>query len=170
MLHFFDMIQSDSKKGCEPMPEYDDSMKDISDRLKIILSNSQISQTQFADSLYMSYAHISKALRGQALISKSTADYICIKYGYNLNWLLYGQEPMRDKKNFGNVDLEYLQKNPTRKGKKSETKENLIKYIDSLTYLELLELKRHIKLAQKDLDRTQSTLSKVSDIFDKLDK
>lgn len=65
----------------------------LSDRIRIIISENGLSQKEFAKSINVTESYISKLIRGDSGLSKSTATLIEERYGYNVNWIVDGTEP-----------------------------------------------------------------------------
>jgi transcriptional regulator with XRE-family HTH domain len=65
----------------------------ISDRILIILSEKNLNQTQFAESIYVTRGYVSRLLKNAIGMSNSTAMLIERVHGYTKNWVLHGQEP-----------------------------------------------------------------------------
>ncbi len=72
----------------------------LPDRIRIIVSENGLTQKKFAKSINVTESHISKLIRGETGLSKSTAALIEERYGYNVNWIFNGDEPKmkQDKK------------------------------------------------------------------------
>lgn len=62
-----------------------------SERLKSIISELGITQTQFSECLEVTQEGISQICRGLRGVSANLASKIGLKYGINPNWLLYGE-------------------------------------------------------------------------------
>ncbi|AUO19893.1 helix-turn-helix domain-containing protein [Monoglobus pectinilyticus] len=71
----------------------------LSDRIKIIISENSLKQKEFAKSINVTESYISKLLRGESGVSNSTATLIEELYGYSIDWILNGSEPKFSKKN-----------------------------------------------------------------------
>ena len=66
---------------------------DLASRIKIILKENNLKQKDFAKSINVTESYISKLLRNESGVSKSTATLIEEKYGYAIDWILSGIEP-----------------------------------------------------------------------------
>lgn len=67
---------------------------DISDRLRAILNNSGLSQSEFADKIGTTQATLSRQLNNKHKIDKQVALAIKAEFGVNPNWLLTGEGDM----------------------------------------------------------------------------
>lgn len=65
----------------------------LSDRVRMIISENNLSQKEFAKSINVTESYISKLIRGNSGLSRSTATLIEERYGYNINWIVDGDEP-----------------------------------------------------------------------------
>ena len=65
--------------------------EEIKERLKLIIKELNISLTQFAQSVGMSAAGISKLLSGTGRVSQTPALAIQAVYGYQAKWILTGK-------------------------------------------------------------------------------
>lgn len=65
----------------------------LSDRIHIMISESGLTQKRFAESINVTESHISKLIKGKTGLSKSTAALIEERYGYNVDWIMNGNEP-----------------------------------------------------------------------------
>jgi plasmid maintenance system antidote protein VapI len=64
----------------------------VSDKLRIIVSDLNISQTKFADTLGVSFTYINCLINGKRKnISQSLAILIQKTYGYSADWILNGE-------------------------------------------------------------------------------
>ncbi len=70
----------------------------LSDRIRLIISENNLKQKEFAKSINVTESYISKLLRGESGLSNSTATLIEERYGYTSNWILYGHEPKMNQK------------------------------------------------------------------------
>lgn len=72
----------------------------LPDRIRLIISENNLSQNKFAKSISVTGSYISKLIRGDSGLSNSTAALIAERYGYNVDWIMNGNEPkMQQKKN-----------------------------------------------------------------------
>jgi len=62
-------------------------------RIREIINENHLKQKDFANSINVTESYISKLLRGDSGLSRSTATLIEEKYGYSLDWILSGDEP-----------------------------------------------------------------------------
>lgn len=65
----------------------------LSDRIRLIISENSLKQKEFAKSINVTESYISKLLRGESGLSNSTATLIEERYGYSVGWILSGNEP-----------------------------------------------------------------------------
>ena len=64
------------------------------ERIKLILQENKLKQKQFAATIGVTESYISKLLKSPDIrLSQSLAALIEEKYGYNADWILYGNEP-----------------------------------------------------------------------------
>ena len=70
----------------------------LPDRIRLIISENDLKQKEFARSINVTESYISKLLRGESGLSKSTANLIEERYGYSVNWIFDGIEPKMSKK------------------------------------------------------------------------
>lgn len=70
----------------------------LSNRIKLIISENGLKQKEFAKSINVTESYISKLLRGESGLSNSTANLISERYGYSVNWILEGTEPKLTQK------------------------------------------------------------------------
>lgn len=70
----------------------------LPDRIKLIISENDLRQKEFAKSINVTESYISKLLRGESGLSNSTATLIEERYGYSLDWILNGNEPKMNRK------------------------------------------------------------------------
>lgn len=78
------------------------------DRLKLILQENKLKQKQLAAELGVTESYISKLLKDPNIrLSQSIAALIGEKFGYNIDWVLKGEEPKikRISKNRGLSEL-----------------------------------------------------------------
>jgi transcriptional regulator with XRE-family HTH domain len=68
---------------------------DLADRIRIILTETGMSQKAFAESLNVTASYISKVLHTASGVSNTTAMVIEKLYGYTKDWLLNGTEPKK---------------------------------------------------------------------------
>lgn len=66
---------------------------DLSNRIRLILSDNDLKQKDFAKSINVTESYISKLLKGESGLSNSTASLIGERYGYSVNWILDGTGP-----------------------------------------------------------------------------
>lgn len=66
---------------------------EMSDRIRLIISENSLKQKEFAKSINVTESYISKLLRGESGLSNSTATLIEERYGYSIGWILNGTEP-----------------------------------------------------------------------------
>lgn len=67
----------------------------LSDRIRLILSENSLKQKEFAKSIQVTESYISKLLRDESGLSNSTATLIEERYGYSASWILTGNEPKK---------------------------------------------------------------------------
>lgn len=65
----------------------------LSDRIRLIISENSLKQKEFAKSINVTESYISKLLRDESGLSNSTATLIEERYGYSVDWILNGVEP-----------------------------------------------------------------------------
>jgi transcriptional regulator with XRE-family HTH domain len=65
----------------------------IPDRVSIIIGELGVTQKQFAESLSLTPAYISRLLKGELGMAKTTAMLIERVHGYSRDWILTGAEP-----------------------------------------------------------------------------
>jgi len=65
----------------------------LSDRIRIIINESELKQKAFAKSINVTDSFISKLLRDESGMANSTALLIEQLYGYSKEWILAGKEP-----------------------------------------------------------------------------
>lgn len=65
----------------------------MSDRIRLIISENGLKQKEFAKSINVTESYISKLLKGESGVSKSTATLIEERYGYSVKWILNGTDP-----------------------------------------------------------------------------
>lgn len=65
----------------------------LSNRIRLILSENGLKQKEFAKSINVTESYISKLLKGESGLSNSTATLIEERYGYSADWILNGIEP-----------------------------------------------------------------------------
>lgn len=66
----------------------------LSERIKLILQENNLKQKELASEIGVSESYISMLLKKSEInLSHSFAALIEEKYGYNMNWVLYGTEP-----------------------------------------------------------------------------
>ena len=70
----------------------------LSDRVRLIISENGLKQKEFAASINVTESYISKLIRGGSGLSNSTASLIAERYGYSVDWLLCGREPKMSSK------------------------------------------------------------------------
>lgn len=70
----------------------------LPDRIRLIISENNLKQKEFANSINVTESYISKLLRGDSGLSNSTANLITERYGYSVDWILNGTEPKMNKK------------------------------------------------------------------------
>lgn len=66
-------------------------MSTISDRLKIVMSDNNLSQTALAKALSINQSSVSLWLSGRSNPSPQSLQQIADKYGYNFDWLSTGE-------------------------------------------------------------------------------
>lgn len=66
-----------------------------SNRISKIIDSLEISQAEFANTLKITPAYVSKIINKGATPSDRLIDDICEKYGIRKEWLLTGEEPMK---------------------------------------------------------------------------
>lgn len=66
---------------------------DLSNRIRLIISENSLKQKEFAKSINVTESYISKLLKGESGLSNSTATLIEERYGYSIDWILNGNEP-----------------------------------------------------------------------------
>jgi plasmid maintenance system antidote protein VapI len=70
----------------------------LSDRLRTIVCDLNISQTKFADTLGVSFTYINCLINGKrGNISQSLAILIQVVYGYSAQWILYEEGSVLEK-------------------------------------------------------------------------
>ena len=67
----------------------------LSDRIRRIIQENGLKQKEFAQSIHVTESYISKLLRDESGVSRSTASLIEEKYGYRAEWILDGAEPRK---------------------------------------------------------------------------
>lgn len=65
----------------------------LSDRIRLIISENGLKQKEFAKSINVTESYISKLLKGESGLSNSTATLIEERYGYSIKWILDGSDP-----------------------------------------------------------------------------
>lgn len=70
----------------------------LSDRIRLIISENGLKQKEFAKSINVTESYISKLLRGESGLSNSTANLIEERYGYSVDWIFNGTEPKMGQK------------------------------------------------------------------------
>ncbi len=70
----------------------------LSNRIKLIISENGLKQKEFAKSINVTESYISKLLRDESGLSNSTANLISERYGYSVDWILEGTEPKLTQK------------------------------------------------------------------------
>lgn len=65
----------------------------LSDRIKLIIKENKLKQKDFAKSINVTESYISKLLRNESGLSKSTAALIEELYGYSSAWILNEEGP-----------------------------------------------------------------------------
>lgn len=127
----------------------------IIDRLKIILDNSGLNQKQIAESLYVSGPYISRVLGNQIKLTKTMANYICLFFGYNFDWLWNGNEPMKVEDTNATKTpalARTMNLEPRKRGPKSD-QEKLAEYVSSLSHAQMKEFKRHLRQSDRELKK-----------------
>lgn len=71
----------------------------LSDRIRLIISENSLKQKEFAKSINVTESYISKLLRRESGLSNSTATLIQERYGYSVEWILDGIEPKISQQN-----------------------------------------------------------------------
>lgn len=70
----------------------------LQDRIRLIISENDLKQKEFAQSINVTESYVSKLLRGESGLSNSTANLIEERYGYSVDWIFNGIEPKISKK------------------------------------------------------------------------
>lgn len=83
-------------------------MKTMADRIRLILEENHLKQKEFAQSIHVTESFVSKLLRNESSVSRSTAILIEAQYGYTAEWILHGTEPKMNKRG-GAKELSPLQ-------------------------------------------------------------
>lgn len=66
----------------------------LAERIKLIITENNLKQKDFASSLGVTGSHISKIVKSaESGISRALAELISDRYGYSLEWILNGVEP-----------------------------------------------------------------------------
>ena len=65
-------------------------MEAVGDRIKLLMKDKHLTQTQFAESLNLTQSHISRLCSGTQVLSDRTASDICREYGVSRVWLMEG--------------------------------------------------------------------------------
>jgi transcriptional regulator with XRE-family HTH domain len=66
---------------------------DLPTRIKEIIGENHLKQKEFAQNINVTESYVSKLLRGDSGLSKSTAMLIEVRYGYSTEWVLNGTYP-----------------------------------------------------------------------------
>jgi transcriptional regulator with XRE-family HTH domain len=81
----------------------------LSDRMRVIITESGLNQKEFAKSLNVTDSYISKLLRDESGMSNTTVMLIEKLYGYSRRWIIQGEGQQKDA-NLQTKDLSPLQK------------------------------------------------------------
>lgn len=73
-------------------------MENLSNRVLQIISENGLKQKEFAKSINVTESYISKLLKGESGLSKSTAALIEERYGYSAKWILDGISSQNNRK------------------------------------------------------------------------
>lgn len=65
----------------------------LSERIRLIITENNLKQKEFAQSINVTESYISKLLRGESGLSNTTALLIEERYGYSADWIAAGNEP-----------------------------------------------------------------------------
>lgn len=68
----------------------------LSDRVRLIIQENQLTQKDFAKSINVTASFISKVINDESGLSASTAALIESKYNYSIHWILNGSEPQKN--------------------------------------------------------------------------
>lgn len=66
---------------------------DLSDRIRLMISENGLKQKEFSKSINVTESYISKLIKGESGLSNSTALLMEERYGYSVDWILNGAEP-----------------------------------------------------------------------------
>ncbi len=102
----------------------------LSDRVRLIISENGLKQKEFAASINVTESYISKLIRGGSGLSNSTASLIAERYGYSVDWLLCGREPKMSSK--------------SKAGKLSPLQKKLIFEIEHMSEMDLVAVRAFI--------------------------
>jgi transcriptional regulator with XRE-family HTH domain len=129
---------------------------ELSDRLRMIVSDLDISQTKFANTLGVSFTYINCLLNGKREnISQSLAILIQYIYGYSAQWILFEE---------GNVLKKIIQRT-------LKTRPQLIAMLNTLTKEEIDMVIDHIEYVIKEtVKNATNELSNVINIGEKSSK
>lgn len=120
----------------------------LPDRIRLIISENDLKQKEFAKSINVTESYISKLLRGESGLSNSTASLIEERYGYSVNWIFDGTEPKLSKKS--NINLNPIQRKLISEIEKMDERD-LIAVRAFIYSLEEYKKAIHIKKTGKDL-------------------
>lgn len=70
----------------------------LADRIRLIISENELRQKEFAKSINVTESYVSKLLQGKSGLSNSTANLIEERYGYSVDWIVDGIEPKMSKR------------------------------------------------------------------------
>jgi transcriptional regulator with XRE-family HTH domain len=129
---------------------------ELSDRLRTIVSDLNISQTKFANTLGVSFTYINCLLNGKREnISQSLAILIQYIYGYSTQWILFEE---------GNVLKKIIQRT-------LKTRPQLIAMLNTLTKEEIDMVIDHIEYVIKEtVNNSTNELSNTINIGEKSSK
>ncbi len=73
-------------------------------RIKELINELNISQTEFAASIGMTKSNVSKLVKGSINLTDSNIKLLCIQYDINEQWLRTGEGEMFDTSNENDID------------------------------------------------------------------
>jgi transcriptional regulator with XRE-family HTH domain len=125
----------------------------ISDRLRTIVCDLDISQTQFAETLGVTFTYINCLINGKRnTISRSLAILIQKVYGYSAQWILHDE---------GSVLKKIIRR-------ALKTRPQLIAVLNTFTKDEIDLVMNHIDyIIRESVTNTKKELSDVKDVDDK---
>lgn len=125
----------------------------MKNRISIVIAESKLTKTKFAEALNVSPAFVSQMCSGASNPSDRTIADICRIFDIQEDWLRYGLEPMRTQKS---REEEIVEMVSSALGGSSEFKTAVIRMICTRTDDELKALESALQAVYDDLRREKS--------------